>query len=105
RGRLPRRGGGPLVQPARDVIGSGTQTVDEPAGRRVQVEDADRIGVGVAESVDRSRRRGEEGAWPDDARLVADAELDLTFENVEGVDVVCVGVRVDALELRLEGHV
>jgi hypothetical protein len=40
-----------------------------------------------------------------EARLVADAELDLALENVESVGVVGVGVRIDALELRLEGHV
>ena len=38
-------------------------------------------------------------------RLFADAELDLALEHVERVGVVGVGVWVDTLEVRHEGHV
>jgi hypothetical protein len=37
-------------------------------------------------------------------RLAFDLELGLALEDVEGVDVVCVGVRVDALEVRAEAE-
>jgi hypothetical protein len=81
------------------------QAVDEAARRRVEVEEPNRLRAGDAKAVDGTARRGDEGSWACDARLVADPELDVAFEDVERVDVVGVGVRVDALELGLEGHV
>jgi len=83
----------------------GTEAVDEPAGRGVQVEEADRLVAGHAEPVHDVGRGRDEGSWAGDARLVPDEELDLPLEDVEAVRVVGVGMRVDALEGRAEGHV
>jgi hypothetical protein len=44
------------------------------------------------------------GAGPHADDLVAHDELGLALEDVEGVDVVGVAVRVDALEVRPEGQ-
>src|SRR3954470_20385361 len=79
RGRLPRRGGGPLVQPARELTGSvvRAQAVDEPAGRSMEIEEANRLSIRVAEPVHGAGRGRDECPWTGDARLVSDAELDL----------------------------
>ena len=68
----------------------------------MHVEHAQLALAGVAEAVhDADRRRGvAAGAGAED--LVADGELGFSFEDVEGVDVVGVGVRVDAFEVRAE---
>jgi hypothetical protein len=83
----------------------GAQAVDEPAGRCVEVEQADRLGPCDAEAVHGSGWCGDERPWPGEVRLVTDAELDQALEHVEGVRVIGVRVRVDALELGPEGHV
>ena len=104
RGRLPRRGGGPLVQPARGVTGSAVraQALEEAAGRCVEVEETDRLVV---------REHGTRGRSPARPRRTCparrraarlDPELDLAVEHVEAVRVVGVRVRVDALEARGE---
>ena len=84
---------------------SRAQAVEEAGRRRVDVEAADGVGTGGPEAVDAVARSGEEVARTRDVRLVADAELDVAFENVERVHVVVMGMRVDALELGLECHV
>src|SRR5437867_12463349 len=81
------------------------QALDEAAGRCVEVQQTDRLEACVTEAVDRARRRGDERPRPGHTRFVTDPELDLSFEHVERVNVVDVRVGVDALELRLEGHV
>jgi hypothetical protein len=81
------------------------QTVDEAAGWGVEVQEANRLGPRVAESVGRVARGGDEGSWAGPSRLVSDEELDRSLEYVEGVGVVLVSVRVDALEGRQERHV
>src|ERR1051325_1810640 len=100
RSRLPRRGGGPLVQPERDMKGSVAlaQAIEEAAGRCVEVEAAHRLVPGDAEAVDAVARGCQEEARTRDVTLVAGAELDRAFEDEERVHVVGVGVRVDALE-------
>ena len=80
----------------------GAQAVDEPTGWCVEVEEADRLRPCVAEAVHSPGGCGDERSGAGDVRLVPDAELDLTVEHVERVGVVGVGVRVDALESRLE---
>ena len=81
------------------------QPIEEAGGWRVDVEATDRVGVGRAETVDAVARSGQKRARADDVRLVAHAEFNLAFEDVERVNVVGVGVGIDALELGLEGHV
>ena len=51
--------------------------------------------TGAAEAVPCARRRREQRSRPGANRVVADRELDLALEHVEGVDVVGVRVRVD----------
>ena len=81
------------------------QAIDEAGRRRVEVQEPDRVGIGIAEAVDAVGRSGEERARTGHTRLVADPELDLALERVEGVDVVGMAVRVDALEGGLKRHV
>ena len=48
-----------------------------------------------------SRWRGNPGPGAGAAGLLADRELDLSLENVEGVGVILVDVRLDGAEARL----
>src|SRR5436190_24054245 len=80
------------------------QRVDEADARRVDVEHADAVVVRGAEAVDDVRRHREERAGADAVPIAGLEELDLAIEHVERVGVVGVGVRVDALESRLEGE-
>jgi hypothetical protein len=86
-------------------IGSGSATPDaihKAPVRRVEIQDAQRLGPRIAESVRRPARSREEGAGACTPRSIVCEELDLTLQHVERVDVVVMGVRVDALELRQE---
>ena len=73
--------------------------LDEAVRRRVDVEEARSARPGVAEAVPYARGSGDErtGAYPDG--LVADRELELALEDVEGVELVGVDVRIDRPEL------
>ena len=54
--------------------------------------------------MDDADRRCDVRAAPAAEDLVADGELGLALEDVEGVDLVCVGVRLHALELGPEAE-
>ncbi len=54
--------------------------------------------------MDDADRRGDIGAWPGADDLRADGELGLALEDVEGIDLVGVGVRLHALELGPEAE-
>jgi hypothetical protein len=58
----------------------------------------------VAEAVGDAGRRCHEASGAGPEHLVADDELGLTGEHVEGVDEVVVGVDVDALEVGAEAQ-
>src|SRR3954471_7140520 len=79
------------------------QPADEADVRRMEVEHADLDATG-AEAVLDVRRNREERAGADAVPVAVLEELDLALEDVERVGVVGVGVRVDALEPRLEGE-
>src|SRR6478736_1850551 len=79
------------------------QRVDEAHARRVNVEQADGDATGT-KAVHDVRRYREERPGADAMPFVVLEELDLALEYVERVGVVGVGVRIDALEPRLEGE-
>ena len=56
----------------------------------------------VPEPVDDADRRGDVRAGAEANGLVSDDELGFALEYVEGVDLVGVAVRLDALEVRAE---
>lgn len=56
--------------------------------------------AGVAKAVAHADRRGYPAARERAEDVLADRELGLPLEDVERVDVICVHVRVDALEVR-----
>ena len=72
---------------------------NEAVGGRVDVEEAGPSGTGIAEAVANSRRSRDIGARPGADGLVADRELELPLEDVEGVDLVGVDVGRDRAEL------
>jgi len=74
---------------------------DEAVRGRVNVEEASVARSWVAEAVANSRRSGDVGAGAGVDGLVADRELELALEDVEGVDLVGVDVRRDRAELRI----
>ena len=76
-------------------------TLDEAVRRRVDVQEARFAGPRVAESVPHARRSGDERTGAHVDGLVADRELELSIEDVEGVELVRVDVRVDRPELGL----
>ena len=67
----------------------------------MDVEEAGTAGAGVAEAVANSRRSCDIAARPGTDGLLADRELELPLEDVEGVDLVGVDVRRDRAELGL----
>ncbi len=73
--------------------------LDEAIRGRVDVQKAGACGAWISESVPHSRRSGDERAGADADGLVADRELELALEDVEGVELVGVDVRVDRPEL------
>jgi len=77
-----------------------TQTVDEPDPRSVDVQQAEGTAGGPEAMLD-VRRHRDERAWAGAVPLAVEEELDLAFEHVERVGVVWMGVRIDALEVRV----
>src|ERR1700754_1327074 len=77
------------------------QPLDEAGVRRVDVEQAEGDAART-EAVGDVRRCGEERAGAAAVPAAVEEELDLALEHVERVHVVGVGVRRDALEVRLE---
>src|SRR5438876_3656805 len=75
------------------------QPSDEADVRRVEVEQAEGRAAGTEAVLD-ARRRREERAGTGAVPCVVEEELDLALEHVEGVGVVGVSVRIDALEIR-----
>ena len=71
---------------------AGAQVVREAAVRRMEVQEAGRHRR--AEAVDDARRRADAPARADDDLLVVDEDPHLALEDVEGVGVVLVVVRV-----------
>ena len=59
------------------------------------------IGAGDGKPVTDSGRRCDPGSRPCALDLVSDRELDLSFEDVEGIHVVLVDVGLDRPEARL----
>src|SRR5437016_8872567 len=84
------------------VLGPGlvTQPVDEPDPRSVDVQQAEGAAGGPEAMLD-VRRHRDERAWAGAVPLAVEEELDLAFEHVERVGVVWMGVRIDALEVRV----
>src|SRR5207247_4313634 len=78
------------------------QTVVEPSAWPVDVEQPRTLRPGVRESVHDTERRRDEATGPEAERLVFDLELGLAGEDVEGIDLVVVGVPRWAFEARLE---
>ncbi len=70
----------------------------------MDVEEAGAARPGVAESVAHPGRGCDEGAGPGADELVADRELELALEDVEGVRFVGVDVRLDRAELGIAGE-
>ena len=81
--------------------GVAPHAVDEAVRRRVDVEEARRSGPWVAEPVPHTRWSSDERAGPDAHDLVADRELELALEDVEGVELVRVDMWIDRAEVRL----
>src|SRR6476619_8004312 len=77
------------------------QPVDEADVRRMDVEHPEGAAAGTEAVLD-VRRHGEERARAAAVPVAVEEELDLALEHVERVNVVGVGVRVDALEVRPE---
>ena len=73
--------------------------LDEAVGGRVDVQEAGAAGAGVAEAVPHAGGSGDERARADADGLVADRELELALEDVEGIELVGMDVRVDRPEL------
>ena len=67
----------------------------------MDVEEAGGVGAGVAEAVAHARGSSDEGAGAGSDGVVADRELELPLEDVEGVHLVGVDVRLDRPELGL----
>ena len=70
----------------------------------MDVQHAEVTRTAVPKAVHDSDRRGDVGAGTGLDDLAADDELGLAFEHVEGVDVVGVAVRRNALEVGTEGE-
>jgi hypothetical protein len=64
--------------------------------RCVDVQHADRARAGIAEPVHDALRRRDVRARTSPDGPLADDEFDLAFPYVEGVDMIAVGVRIDA---------
>ena len=79
-----------------------TNTGDEAGVRGMDVEHPELAGSGVPEPMDDANWRGDVGSRASQYCPIADDELGCAFENVEGVDLVCVGMGLDAFELRPE---
>ena len=75
-----------------------TKTGGEARVRGVDVEHPKLAGAGVPEPVNNSDWRGDVGSSASQYCPIADHELSLAFEDVEGVDVVCVTVGLDAFK-------
>src|SRR6188508_704663 len=73
--------------------------LDEAVGRRVDIDEAGAFGAGVAETVAKAGRRRDVRARSDSDDLVAERELELALDHVEGVDLVRMDVGVDRVEL------
>src|SRR3954453_15701709 len=81
-----------------------SERVDEADARCVDIEHADGLAAAGPEAVLDVRRYREERPGADAVPVAVLEELDLALEDVERVGVVGGGVRVDALEPRLEGE-
>src|SRR5581483_8989787 len=101
RGRAAGRGAGVRAGPLRGLV---AQPYAEARIRRVDVQHHEIAFAGDTEAVLDTDRGGDERAGPGTHDLVLDRELGLAFEDVERVDVVRVGVQVDALELGREAE-
>ena len=65
----------------------------------MDVEEAGAAWAGVPEAVAHAWGSGDERTWADADGFVADRELELALEDVEGVELVRVDMRVDGPEL------
>ena len=79
-----------------------SQIVMEAAARRVDVEETRTIRSGIRERVHDPDGRGDVRARSEAKPLVVDLELGLSFEHVERVDVIVMGMRVRPCETGLE---
>src|SRR5262249_37307946 len=88
------------IRPLLVVVGAVVaDPLDEPGVGRVDVQYACATAACVPEAVTRAGRRGDERARAEPSGVVACGELDLAFEDVEGIDVIGVRVRVDGERL------
>jgi hypothetical protein len=79
-----------------------TKTGGEARVWGVDVEHPKLAGAGVPEPVNNTNWRGDVGSSASRYGPIADDELSLALEHVEGVDVVCVTVGLDAFKFRPE---
>ena len=68
------------------------------ASGRVDVEEADGAGIPLREAVRDTRRRRDVGAGCRARPLAVDVDVEFPLQDVEGIRLVVVGVRVGAVE-------
>src|SRR6476619_1722743 len=96
-GRRPRRGSRRCAARL-----SSTKTGGEARARGVDVDHPEFAGAGVPEPVSDADWCGDIGSRACQHRPIADGELGLALETVEGVDLVGVSVGLDTFEFRPE---
>jgi hypothetical protein len=86
--------GGQSTHPAQELV--------KVIARGMNVEQAGTIRTRVRKRMHNAERCGDERAGSEAKPLVLDEKLGLSFEHVERIDVVVVGVRVGSFETRVE---